>query len=52
MIINKSRTLWGRELHQNDFLSMRLGLGRTTLSINFTYPTEHLQLMIIILKKK
>ena len=20
---------------------MRLGLGRTTLSINFTYPTEH-----------
>lgn len=41
MIINKSRALWGRELHQKDFLSMRLGLGRTNLSINFSYPTEH-----------
>ena len=41
MIINKNRALWGRELHQKDFLSMRLGLGRTNLSINFAYPSEH-----------
>lgn len=41
MIINKSRTLWGRELHQKDFLSIRLGIGRTNLAIKLNYPTEH-----------
>ncbi len=41
MIVNKARTLWGRELHQKDFLTVRLGVGRCLLDLNFDYPGEH-----------
>lgn len=52
MIINKSRSLWGRELHQKDFLSLRLGIGRTNLLINYTYPVEHFSVDDDLLKDK
>ena len=52
MIINKSRSLWGRELHQKDFLSLRLGVGRTNLLINYTYPVKHFSVEDDLLKDK
>ena len=33
-----------RELHQNDFLTLRLGIGRVPLKIKFSYPEEKFQL--------
>ncbi len=44
LIINKSKSLWKRELHQNDFLTVRLGIGRVPLSIKCNYPEEHFEL--------
>ncbi len=44
LIIGKSRSLWMRELHQNDFLTLRLGIGRVPLKIKFSYPEEKFQL--------
>ena len=40
-IINKNRRLWERELHQKDFLNLRLGVGKEKVKINIDYPTEH-----------
>ncbi len=44
MIASKSNTLWMRELHQDDFLALRLGIGRVPLKIKFTYPEEHFRI--------
>lgn len=44
LIVTKSRSLWSRELHQNDFLTLRLGIGDVPLKINYQYPEEHFQL--------
>lgn len=44
LILGKSRSLWMRELHQNDFLALRLGIGRVPLKIKFNYPEEKFQL--------
>lgn len=44
LIINKSKSLWMRELHQNDFMTLRLGVGRVPLKIKFNYPEEKFQL--------
>lgn len=43
-IINKNRRLWERELHQKDFLNLRLGIGKEKLKINIDYPGEHFQI--------
>lgn len=40
-IINKNRRLWERELHQKDFLNLRLGVGREKVKINIDYPQDH-----------
>ena len=40
-IINKNRRLWERELHQKDFLNLRLGIGKEKVKINIDYPGEH-----------
>ena len=44
MIITKNKSLWMRELHQDDFLTLRLGIGKVPLKIKFTYPEEHFRL--------
>lgn len=44
LIMNRSKSLWMRELHQKDFLSFRLGIGRVPLKIKFQYPEEHFKL--------
>ncbi len=44
LIMNKNKSLWKRELHQNDFLSVRLGIGKVPLRINCHYPEEHFEL--------
>lgn len=44
MILNKNKSLWMRELHQDDFMTLRLGVGRVPLKIKFTYPEEHFRL--------
>ena len=44
LIINKSKSLWMRELSQNDFLTLRLGLGKVPLKIKCNYPEEKFQL--------
>ncbi len=44
LIINKSKSLWKRELHQNDFLSVRLGIGRVPLRIKCKFPEDHFEL--------
>lgn len=43
-IINKSRRLWERELHQKDFLNLRLGIGKEKIKINIDYPSEHFKI--------
>lgn len=44
LIISHSKNLWMRELHQKDFLTLRLGIGKVPLQLNFSYPEEHFQL--------
>ncbi len=44
LITTRSKSLWMRELHQNDFLTLRLGIGRVPLKIKFNYPEEKFQL--------
>ena len=44
MILSKNKKLWMRELHQDDFLALRLGIGKVPLKIKFTYPEEHFRL--------
>ena len=44
IILTKNKSLWMRELHQDDFLALRLGIGKVPLKIKFTYPEEHFRL--------
>ncbi len=41
LIATRSKKLWERELHQKDFLTVRLGLGNVPLKIKLDYPGEH-----------
>lgn len=52
LIINHSRNLWMRELPQNDFLSLRLGIGKVPLKIHLQYPEEKFQLDQDVLDEK
>ncbi len=40
-ILQRGRRLWERSSDQNDFLSLRLGLGRIPLDANIKYPDKH-----------
>ena len=40
IITQNSRSLWERELHQNDFLNVRLGIGKIDLNIGLDFPGE------------
>ncbi len=44
LIMTTSKKLWMRELHQKDFLTLRLGIGKVPLQINCNYPEEKFQL--------
>ncbi len=44
MIANRSKSLWERQLHQEDFLKVRLGLGKVPLKVKLDYPSEHFTL--------
>ena len=44
IIYNKKRNLWERELEQDDFLDLRLGVGSTELKGNISFPEEHFSL--------
>ena len=44
MIMTKNKSLWLRELPQDDFLTLRLGIGQVPLKIKFTYPEEHFKM--------
>ncbi|MCI6265962.1 MAG: type VII secretion protein EssC [Erysipelotrichaceae bacterium] len=52
LIINHSKNLWMRELHQKDFLTLRLGVGKIPIKLKFSYPEEHFQLDDDILDAK
>ena len=41
IIYQKKRNLWERELDQDDFLDLRLGVGSTELRGNINIPEEH-----------
>ena len=40
IILNKRRSLWERQIDDEDFLSVRLGLGTIPLKINLSYAVE------------
>ena len=40
IILNKRRSLWERQIDDEDFLSVRLGLGTIPLKINLSYAIE------------
>ncbi len=44
IICNKKRNLWEREIEQNDFLDLRLGMGNAQLQGNLSFPEEHFSL--------
>lgn len=44
IIMNRKRSLWEREIDQNDFLDLRLGLGSTTFKGIVKYPEERFSL--------
>ena len=41
IIYEKKRNLWERELEQDDFLNLRLGIGRTEFKGTLSIPEEH-----------
>ncbi len=41
IIVNKKRNLWEREIAQDDFLDLRIGIGSTLLSGNIKFPEKH-----------
>ena len=41
ILYQKKRNLWERELDQNDFLDLRLGIGSTNLSGKINFPQSH-----------
>ena len=44
IIFKKKRNLWERELDQDDFLALRLGIGTTELQGKVAFPEEHFSL--------
>ncbi len=44
IVYNKKRSLWERELEQDDFLDLRLGVGSTELKGHIAFPEEHFSL--------
>ena len=44
IIYSKKRNLWEREIEQNDFLDLRLGMGNAELQGNLSFPEEHFSL--------
>ena len=44
IIYQKKRNLWERELDQDDFLDLRLGVGTSELRGNISIPEEHFSL--------
>ncbi len=44
IIVNKKRNLWEREIEQEDFLDLRLGVGSTELQGTINFPEEHFSL--------
>ncbi len=44
IIYAKKRNLWEREIDQEDFLDLRLGIGSTPLFGTVNFPTEHFSL--------
>jgi len=44
IIYNKKRNLWEREIDQEDFLDLRLGVGTTELQGKIAFPEEHFSL--------
>ena len=41
IIVNNKDKVWNREINDNDFLSVRVGLGNAPLSISIKAPEEH-----------
>ncbi len=41
IIYEKKRNLWEREIEQDDFLTLRLGIGRTEFKGTLSIPEEH-----------
>lgn len=44
IIYSKRRNLWEREIDQDDFLDLRLGIGSTELRGKISFPEEHFAL--------
>ncbi len=44
IIDSKKRNLWEREINQEDFLDLRLGIGSTELAGNITFPQKRFSL--------
>ena len=44
IILTRKRNLWERELDQNDFLDLRMGIGSTSFKGSVKYPEERFQL--------
>ena len=44
IIYSKKRNLWEREISQDDFLDLRLGIGSTSLKGNIKFPEKHFSL--------
>lgn len=44
IIASKKRNLWEREINQEDFLDLRLGIGSTELLGNITFPEKRFSL--------
>ncbi len=44
IIYSKKRNLWEREIEQEDFLDLRLGIGSTPLVGSVNFPAEHFSL--------
>ena len=44
IVYSKKRNLWEREIDQEDFLDLRLGMGSTELKGKISFPEEHFAL--------
>lgn len=51
-IINRNRILWERKLGEEDFLTVRVGLGNTKFKANIAYHTEDFSMSNDNLKKE
>lgn len=52
IILQKERNLWVRSLLEEDFLTVRLGIGDVPLEVDITYPEDHFYLSEDHLKTK